>query len=287
MHLIMLLFSLGLVWWLRCRGFSPENLSGQTPAGSWIERWQRTLTLFLFPPLLLLLTALSVLCMGPQGQMIGLQAGGFGYWFAVGLLVFAAAICFKRVWQGWYALRQTCCCPKLNIHGKTVRLLDVPMLFAAQVGFWQSELAISQGLLDTLDEEHLEAVLLHEQAHQYYRDTFWFFWLGWIRQVTGWLPYTDELWQELLLLRELRADCWAAQSVDGLLLAESLLAMVNPLSVPSAFCAAFDSAESRSRLQERVEALLVMSETPPPTCVWSWTWFLFVLMPLAMVPLHT
>ena len=57
---------------------------------------------------------------------------------------------------------------------------------------------------------------------------FGFFWWGWLRRLTEWLPHSKELWQELLLLRELRADQWAAQQVDPLVLAESLLLMVNP-----------------------------------------------------------
>jgi len=74
--------------------------------------------------------------------------------------------------------------------------------------------------LDTLDNAHLDAVIAHEQAH-FYWDTFWFFWLGWVLHCH--CCNTESLWQELLILREVRADHWAAQQVDPLLLAESLL----------------------------------------------------------------
>ena len=69
------------------------------------------------------------------------------------------------------------------IVGKTARILETDFLYSAQIGFWQSELVVSQGLLKSLDSEHLNAVLAHEQAHVYYRDTFWFFWLGWLRTI--------------------------------------------------------------------------------------------------------
>ena len=93
-------------------------------------------------------------------------------------------------------------------------------------------------MLDALDRPHLDAVLAHEQAHVYYRDTFWFFWLGWIRSFTIWLPNTEAVWQELLLLRELRADRQATEQVDFLLLAESLLIVAqNPLLASPAISA--------------------------------------------------
>jgi Zn-dependent protease with chaperone function len=51
--------------------------------------------------------------------------------------------------------------------------------------------------------------LAHEQAHAHYRDTFWFFWLN---VLTSWLPHTEALWQEILFLREIRADEKAKES---------------------------------------------------------------------------
>ncbi len=291
MHLIAILFSLGLGYCLRLFAVNVSSeqypLRCQDPLTSWSKRWQRALTFFLLPPCLILLTAISVLCMGPQGQMIGLQVSSFSYWLAFSFLACAAIVGLKHVWQGWQSWQQVQTCPQLNLMDHPVRLLEVPMLFAAQIGFWRSELAISQGLLDALDDDHLAAVLRHEQAHQYYRDTFWFFWLGWLRQLTQWLPNTAILWQELLLLRELRADCWAAQRVDNLLLAESLLTMVASPDVPAeSFCVAFSCPASCSRLQERIEALLLASEVPPAPRLGSLYWLVLALLPLATLPLH-
>ncbi len=281
MHIMMILAALGLVWWHRCRWSYPQ--------GSWTVRWQATLSLFLFPPLLLLVTAASVLYMGPEDKpMLWQWQGRFSYLLASGFLGFAGVLLLKLASQSYRSLQQVRTCPQLNFMGRRGRVLDTPVPFSAQMGFWQSELVVSQGLLNTLDNAHLEAVLKHEQGHYYYRDTFWFFWLGWVRSYTAWLPHTETLWQELLALRELRADRWAAQQVDPLLLAESLLTVVSTVPVQSDnCCAAFSCAAPRSRLEERIEALLAEPELTEQPSLWSWTWLLLALLPLAAVPFHT
>ena len=154
------------------------------------------------------------------------------------------------------------------------------------MGFWKSELVFSQGLLDTFTSEQIAAILVHEQAHQHYRDTFWFFWLGWVHQWTQWLPQAESMWQELLILRELRADRWAAKKVDALLLAESLLLMVQSPQWSDALCASFSPVLPQSRLEERIDALLVASEEITSLNLRSWCWGLLVLLPLLIVPFH-
>ena len=139
--------------------------------------------------------------------------------------------------------------------GTLGRVVETAAVFSAQVGLWRSELVVSQGLLEHLNAEHLEAVLAHESGHAHYRDTFWFFWLGGLRRLTGWLPQSETLWQELLLLREVRADEWAARRVDSLVLAESLMSVITaPLLSTEAICASFSCAAPRSRLAQRVDA---------------------------------
>lgn len=280
MHLVMILAALGLAWLLRLSWFQPT--------GNWTQRWQKALFLFLLPPLLVLMTALAVICMGPQGRMIGLHTDGFSYCLAVGCLGMSVFVGLKLGSEGWRSLQQIRTYPKIQLEGRTARLLNNRILFSAQIGFWQPELVVTQGLLQTLKPEHLEAVLAHEQAHYYYRDTFWFFWLGWLRQITTWLPNTEALWQELLLLREIRADCWAAGRVDALLLAESLLMVVNTqMRASENFCAAFSCAITRDRLQQRIDALLGEPEFPTESSWWNWTWVLLGLLPLVAVPFHS
>jgi len=278
MHLLIILVALGVAWSLR-----------HLPVleGNWQQRFERVLFLFLFPPTLLLMTAIAVLCMGPQGQMVGLRVGWLSYMLASSCLGIAAILCIKLGWQGWQSTRRARECPKINLEGKDVRILDTDALFAAQIGFWQPELVVTQGLLQ-IAPAHLHSVLTHEQAHYYYRDTFWFFWLSWIRDCTAWLPNTDALWQELLVLRELRADYWAAQQVDPLLLAESLLMVVGHHVLESdVFCAALASSQVGDRLEQRIDALLSYPEEIAKPNLHSWSWFVCAFLPLLTVVLHS
>ena len=148
-------------------------------------------------------------------------------------------------------------------------------------------------MLDHLDSDHLAAVLAHEAGHGHYRDTFWFFWLGGLRRLTIWLPNTEALWQELLLLREIRADRWAARSVDTLVLAESLMSVITaPLMAPESVCASFSCAAPRSRLAQRIDALLE-ADTLTASGIsmfkilpWQWAAIAFALTPLLTIPFH-
>ena len=291
-HFVMIFGSLFLAWGLR---YSWQNNGEAAEQVSWQKRWQKALVCFVLPPLLVVMTAIAVLCMGSEGQMIGLQAGRLSFAIAIIFLIYGVMRSAQLALNGWQSLQ------KLqdlvvdikddfqvdSLVNEPVRLLNMPILFAAQIGFWRSHLFVSQGLLDTLDQDHLEAVLLHERAHAHYRDTFWFFWLGCLRQVMPWLPNTQALWEELLLLRELRADRWAAQYADGLLLAESLLAMVSSNMQPMPiFAAAFGATNTSDRLEERVNFLLAEPE-PLPQFSWrSLFWIGFSLLPLTVLPLH-
>lgn len=279
MHLTLLFFGLSCAWGLRLLTISAE--------GTCQDRWRRALGLFLFPPLLLLMTAIALVCMGPQGQMVRWWEGWVSYSLAVGFLGASVVLALRLVIDGWRSLQQVRAYPHVGLQGRVGRVLSTPLPFSAQVGFWQSELVVSQGLIDTFSTDHLEAVLTHEQAHYHYRDTFWFFWLGWLRRLTAWLPQTEALWQELLLLRERRADRWAAQTVDTLLLAEALLQMVKaPELYSETICAAFSSAAPRTRLEERIDALLSEPESVQPFRPWVWLWLLLVCLPLLTVPFH-
>jgi hypothetical protein len=226
--------------------------------------------------------------MGTQGQMLGLPVGWIGYLLALGFLGVAGFLLLHLAAQGRRSLHQIRTYPTFSVGDNRGHILDTATLFAAQVGFWTPELVISQGLLNRFDSDQLNAVLTHEQAHRHYRDTFWFFWLGWLRQVTAWLPHTEPLWQELLLLRELRADSWAAQKVDSLLLAESLLLVVqSPLLNGEQHCAAFGGSALSDRLEERIETLLGEPELTDAIPWSNWSWLLLSFLPLLTLPLHS
>ncbi|WP_445638747.1 M56 family metallopeptidase [Nostoc sp. DSM 114161] len=280
MHLMMILIALTVAWWLRS--------SWREAQGSWSLRWRRSLFLFLFPPLLIFMTAIAVLFMGPQGKMGGMYAGSISYFLALIYLAIFAILCIKLAFQGWQSVESARNCPSVNLGERRARLLQTEAMFAGQIGFWHPELVISEGLLQSLSPNHLESVLAHEQGHYQYRDTFWFFWLGWVRSCTAWLPNTEPLWQELLVLRELRADSYAALQVDPLVLAESLLLVVSSSPLSSEICcAALGSSSAGDRLEQRVEALLAPPEPTSEAQYHSWHGFMLAFLPLLSVIFHS
>lgn len=166
MHLLMIVVALTLAAIIRfCTPSSSLN---------WTTRWQRSLFYFVFPPLLLLMTSLAVMVMGYHGQMWGWQSSWYGYLLSVGFVIFASISFIKLAYQGWQSLQVINRYPQTIVEGKLARILDISFPYSAQIGFWNPELVVSKGLLNTLDQDHLNAVIAHEQAHANYRDTFWF-----------------------------------------------------------------------------------------------------------------
>ncbi len=282
MHGVMLLLALLLAYSMRCWRF-------ETRDQPWQSRWSKVLTQFVVPPCLLLTTGLAIIWMGPEGETWTQWDGWLTYglaWLGLGALGVIGWQLIKALILTQHRLEQY---PTVDILGESGHLLETSFLFIARVGFWQSKLLVSRGLLNYLNPDHLAAVLVHEAAHLYYRDTFYFFWLGWLRRITFWLPKTNDLWIELLALRELRADHWAAQRVDGLLLAEALLLLVQaPLvdtcPIDMQLCASVIS--TRNNVVERVNLLLKVPDTARSTTDLSWLWLLLPLMPLLAIPFH-
>ena len=159
--------------------------------------------------------------MGHHGSMMGLPVSPLGCWIGriiLGLALVAGTAALAKVLWFQHQLRRY---PWITLSaGNRVRCLESDTPFAAQVGFWRSRVVVSKGWLNGLTETEQVATLYHEQAHTHYQDPFCFWLLGILRRLTFWLPHTEQLWQELLLLREIRADRWAAQANDPLLLAE-------------------------------------------------------------------
>lgn len=279
MHLSLLLISVSVAISFRW--------TWQARSLDWNTRWQWALGAFLFSPLLLITSAIAILCMGPRGQMVRAWEGWGSYAIAIAFLILGAVLLVQLAIQAQRSLQTIHQLPQGTILSTPARLLEHSTPYIAQIGLWNPELVISKGLLDTLDESHLQVALTHEKAHRYYRDTFWFFWLGGLRRLTTWLPNTETLWQELILLRELRADRWAAQQTDGLLLAEALLSIVSASQVESEpWIAALSDSAPQTRLNERIDALLDESEPLAEKSYTVWIWLSIVLIPLCIVPFH-
>lgn len=256
-------------------------------------RWTRVLSAFVAPPLFLLMTAVAIVVMGPV-SMVPVE-GWVSYGVSL-LFVISTLACWGYLgWGSWQLRKQLDRSPQRSISTAlqtiTGRVIATDVVFSAQMGIWPAELVVTQGLLDYLDEEHLDAVLAHESGHAHYKDTFWFFWLGGLRRVTGWLPHTETLWQELLFLREVRADDWAVRSVDRLTLAEALMSVITaPLPLSESLYAGFSCAAPRSRLSQRIDALLAEEATVmrPSSYFWTHHWMMIALSlsPLLTVPFH-
>ena len=280
MHLMMIVISLSLAWGLR--------LIPITSQGTWENRWQRSLFSFLVSPLILVTTALAIVFMGAEGSMLGFPASGLSYGLAITFLLIALILGLRLSDRALKTCRKISQYPNQTIDGNSVKFLALDFPYIAQIGFWQPQLVISQGLIDILEAEQLKAVLAHEQAHVDYRDTFWFFFLGWLRSVTCWLPKTEILWQELLLLREIRADLHAAKTVDALVLAESLLMVAQaPGQSSLCFCATLYSELNSDRLSQRIDALISTTNLPNRPNLWSWSWLVIVFLPWLAIPLHS
>lgn len=299
MHIALLLLALVCAWGLR-QLWGPLAQSQPQP-------WLRTLRAYTVPPLLLLVSGVAIVLMGPRGHMVRPWEGWLSFSLMILALAIALGFALQLLWQAGRFFAEVRTYPLQRLGPWTARILDTELPFSAVVGGWQPQLVVSRGLLANLDEEHLTAVLWHEQAHIAHRDTFWFFWLGWLRRWLGWLPHTEALWQELLLLRELRADQWASQHTDPLLLAEALLTVAqSPMLYPEPIAAAFSCAAPRLRLEDRLEALLKLQSARPSTCeantlatamdlssqassasqAQDWLWFGLVLLPLGLIPFH-
>lgn len=283
MHLIILIIALGIAVILRT--FSPI-LNNKSKIS-----WQKTLFFFAFPPSLILMTVFAVFLMGYQGMMFGLQASLLSYGLAIAFLIWSFGLGIYRLWQAIKSIQTIQNYALSFTHNQPTRIIDTPFPYSAQIGLWNPELVISQGLLETLDDEHLQAVLAHENAHYYYRDTFWFFCLGWFREITFFLPQTEQLWQELLFMREIRADQKAAQQVDALLLAESLILVAQTsqeipvLPYFDKICAAFNYQDNR--LMTRINCLIEPSENLPiKNHPFHWALFCLAFIPLILIPLH-
>jgi Zn-dependent protease with chaperone function len=279
MHLWAVFTVIIIAWLIR-----HQPISNQV---SWSERWYGSLFLLLFPALLILNTAIAVLYMGCHGTMLGINAGSWGCGVAASLILFACGCLVKLIYQSHCSVKNLAAYPQELIEDTTAKVIDFDLPYSAQIGFWQPKLVISHGLLNSLDQDHLKAVIAHEQAHLYYRDTFWFFWWGWMRSFTFWLPQTEALWKELLLLRELRADSKAAQEVDFLLLAESLLVVAKaPVQTSTILSANFNDSHLSDRLNERIDFLLAEKIITSKSYWRNWGWVCLLLIPLLTTSLH-
>ena len=137
-----------------------------------------------------------------------------------------------------------------------------------------------------MSQEHLKAVIAHETAHETYKDPFFFFWLSYLEKLTFWLPNNQKLWENLLLLRELRADKTAATKVDFLLIAESLISVTSATAKQKEFLNLSRQCPfNDNRLEERINNLLEENNQLKFNW-WQIIWLVLIFIPYTFVPFH-
>jgi len=329
MHVCILSIAIVGAWATRqwCYRMLQRCRAGDRP---WRERWSWALGASLVPVLWLAVAVVAVGAMGTHGTMFGHAVSASGLWLSGGFAIVAVALLVALALRARRIRRELRHYPEATVRAigldrdVTVRAIAAPSWFAGQVGIVHPELAIGRDLLAGLDRDRLEAIVTHECAHARYRDTLVFFFLGWLRRLTGWLPHTRALWDELILLRELRADRWAAQFVDPLLLAETLVAVARstqgstPGSTPgsgqrSATGSASDTATDNlsdawagfhdfsatgsfeARIEALIDAELAAGVTladrevcfqPRDLSIGGWLWCVLACFPLLALPFH-
>jgi len=262
----------------------------------WHRRWQRALVGFCVPPMLLLSTAIAVMQMGHHGRMLGLPVSQVGCWLALALGSLGLGLLGWGLGQVGLATWRVRQLPWVTLaNGERARWVDSDGYIAARVGLWNPDLVVSRAVIEQLSDPQLEALCRHEQAHLHYRDTALFFALGWLRRLTGWLPRTQVLWQELTLLREIRADRWACQTVAVPLLADTILQLAlgapPPSRLPVPAVAVQMAPGSVVILRARLNALLALPADDAASGSVNWampsSWFSWALLGLGLVPLGT
>lgn len=279
MHGILWILAISVAWGIRYGAkFWQDRLS-----------WSAALTAFALPPLILISTSLAIVWMG-CGEMFGVPAR-MGSHLLAWLFLSWTLVCFGGLtWQTLRTLQTAQGYTQTHYQGQPIRLLEMDFPYSAQIGLWSPELAVSQGLLNLLSPLHITAVLAHENAHIFYRDTFTFFILGSLRRLTFWLPQTEALWQELLWQRECRADRKAAETCDPLLLAEALAIVAQTATPATMMPLAVPFHTQGDRLVARIDHLLALPtkvETASPVGYWiSFGFLAIALLPLFFIPLH-
>ncbi|AFZ48292.1 peptidase M48 Ste24p [Cyanobacterium stanieri PCC 7202] len=262
------------------------------------KNWNYSLFFFIAPVLLILMSSMAIITMGYEGQMWGVQATIISYilaWLCIGFAMINLVI---------YGIEIKLISKKIDkfaqekVLGHQVKILETSFPYAGLMGFSQQEkslfkslnksyLVLSRGLINLLSPDHLQAVIAHEKAHQTHHDPLIFFCLSYCKRITFWLPNNNLIWQDLILLRELRADHTASKSVDFLLLAESLLIVTqkameesNPLE--GNFICPFINF----RLNDRIEALIDEQKSLNPFKWYQLSWILLVFIPFLTIPFH-
>lgn len=280
MHLLFILLAFGLAWLLRLSwGGMPRHPVSHESTG---------MILMIAPSLFVLMTAISIAWMGPNGMGLPVWEGWLCHIIALAFVGYAIALAGQLLWQNYRLIRYVKTLPAEDVQGYSCRILETTALYSAQCGLRDSEVVVSRGLLNRLNAEHIGAILAHEQGHANSNDIFRYAIVNWFRKLLPFFPYSNPIWKSLIISRELRADKWAAQSIDPLTLAEALLMVAqSPRHDHSSPSMLLSGDFTFSGLSLRVKALVdpeFNMQGAPSISVWCW--MIVACCPLIIVPFH-
>ena len=168
-----------------------------------------------------------------------------------------------------------------------LRLLDSPRRLAFTVGLWNPQVVLSEGMISTLSQEELAAVLSHELGHVQSRDPLRLAVVRFLADALWFLPVARSLAADFADVVEAAADDWAVAITRQPVDLASALVKTARAGVQQAIPFATPLA-GHLTVEDRVERLLgVMSRKRPETTRRRWVASGFItalLMSLLVLP---
>lgn len=168
--------------------------------------------------------------------------------------------------------------------GLALRVLASPRPLAFTVGLWHPQIVVTDGIVSSLSEAELHAVLFHERSHAHRRDPLRLLVVRFLADALWFLPVARSLARDFVDAVEKSADDWAvAGTQEPLDLASALVktakaGVVSPVPLVSGFA-------GNLSVKDRVERLLGMPvQCRTGTTMFQWvtsaliTLFLLVLV---------
>lgn len=146
-----------------------------------------------------------------------------------------------------------------EFHSLHLRLLDSAKPLAFTVGLWHPQVVLSQGMISTLSNEELTAVLFHELCHVQGRDPLRLAAVRFLAEALWFLPVARSLARDFADAVETSADTFAAAIILQPADLASALVKTARASIPQAVPLATPLA-GHLTVEDRVERLLGMGK---------------------------
>lgn len=170
------------------------------------------------------------------------------------------------------------------LSGLPLRVVTSPRPLAFTVGLWHPQIVVSQGIVSSLSEAELRAVLFHERSHARRRDPLRLLVVRFLADALWFLPVARSLARDFVDAVEESADDWAVKATRQPVELASALVKTAKTGVVSAVPLVSGFAGNLS-VEDRVERLLGMPvQRRSGTTIGTWsasaliTLFLLVLL---------